>query len=74
MAINDILIKHPKGIDYAHLLDGFDKFPVIIDSEDNILSFPPIINGDHTTVTSQTKDFFIDVTGWDQRACEASLC
>ncbi len=73
MSINEILENHPKGIDYAHLLDGFDKFPVIIDSKDNILSFPPIINGNQTTVTASTKDFFIDVTGWDFRSCEASL-
>ena len=73
MSINDILLNHPKGIDYAHLLDGYDKFPVIVDSKENILSFPPIINGNHTTVTSSTKDFFIDVTGWDFRSCEASL-
>ena len=73
MSINEILENHPKGIDYAHLLDGFNKFPVIIDSKDNILSFPPIINGNQTTVTASTKDFFIDVTGWDFRSCEASL-
>ena len=24
-------------------------------------------------MTSTTKDFFIDVTGWDFRSCEASL-
>ena len=73
MSINEILENHPKGIDYAHLLDGFNKFPVIIDSKDNILSFPPIINGNQTTVNASTKDFFIDVTGWDFRSCEASL-
>jgi phenylalanyl-tRNA synthetase beta chain len=73
MSINEILENHPKGIEYAHLLDGFNKFPVIIDSKDNILSFPPIINGNQTTVTASTKDFFIDVTGWDFRSCEASL-
>ena len=73
MSIHQILSEHPKGIDYAHLLEGFDKFPIIQDSNDNILSFPPIINGDHTTVTNSTKDFFIDVTGWDFRSCEASL-
>ena len=73
MSINEILENHPKGIDYAHLLDGFNKFPVIIDSKDNILSFPPIINGNQTTVTASTKNFFIDVTGWDFRSCEASL-
>jgi phenylalanyl-tRNA synthetase beta chain len=73
MSIREILESHPKGVDYAHLLDGFEQFPVIIDAADRVLSFPPIINGDHTTVTESTTDFFIDVTGWDQRACEASL-
>jgi phenylalanyl-tRNA synthetase beta chain len=73
MSIEEILTEHPKGIDYAHLLDGMDKVPVIIDANDAVLSFPPIINGDHTTVSLQSTDFFIDVTGWDERTCEACL-
>lgn len=73
MTIHEILQQHPKGVDYAHLVEGFEKFPIIVDNNDNVLSFPPIINGEHTTVTSTTKDFFIDVTGWDFRSCEASL-
>ena len=73
MSLREILESHPKGVDYAHLLDGFNAFPVILDAGDRVLSFPPIINGDHTTVTASTTDFFIDVTGWDARACEASL-
>ncbi len=73
MSIREILESHPKGVDYAHLLEGFEEFPVILDAADRVLSFPPIINGDHTTVTESTRDFFIDVTGWDERACEASL-
>ena len=73
MTIKQILEEHPKGVEYAHLMDGLDSFPVILDSNNDILSFPPIINGDHTTVTESTTDFFIDVTGWDERACEACL-
>jgi phenylalanyl-tRNA synthetase beta chain len=73
MSIERILKQHPKGVDYAHLLEGFEKFPVILDAGGDVLSFPPIINGAHTTVTDSTTDFFIDVTGWDERACEASL-
>lgn len=72
-SIREILDHHPKGVDYAHLLEGFSAFPVILDAADRVLSFPPIINGDHTTVNEATTDFFIDVTGWDARACEASL-
>ena len=73
MDMTTILTQHPKGVDYAHLLDGMNAYPLILDSNEDVLSFPPIINGNHTTVTTTTRDFFIDVTGWDQRACEASL-
>ena len=73
MTISDILTQHPKGIEYAGLLADMTSYPLIVDADDAVLSFPPIINGDHTTVTHNTRDFFIDVTGWDERACEASL-
>ena len=73
LTIGEILTTHPKGVDYAHLLKDFSHYPIIVDSDDEVLSFPPIINGKQTTVSSSTTDFFIDVTGWDRRACESSL-
>ena len=73
MSIAEILDKHPKGIEYAHLMKDVMKFPIILDSKDDVISFPPIINGEQTTVTKETKDFFIDVTGLDERSCEACL-
>ena len=73
MTIDEILAEHPKGVDYAHLLKDMQKVPIILDSNDAVLSFPPIINGDHTTVTTNTRDIFIDVTGLDIRACESAL-
>ena len=73
MDIESILTEHPKGIDYAHLLDGMSMVPIIEDASGSVLSFPPIINGAHTTVHSGTRDLFIDVTGWDRRACESCL-
>ena len=51
MTIDAILTEHPKGVEYAHLMEELEVYPVIIDSNDDILSFPPIINGDHTTFT-----------------------
>jgi len=50
-----------------------ERVPIIFDANDDVLSFPPIINGDHTTVTTDTRDLFIDVTGLDIRACESAL-
>jgi len=73
MSIEQILSEHPKGVEYAHLMEELERFPVILDSEERVLSFPPIINGSHTTVHEGTEDFFIDVTGWDERSCESCL-
>ena len=68
MTLTEILEHHEKGIDYAHILDGFDKHPLIVDSNNNVLSYPPIINGSLTEVTPFTTDLFIDVTGNDEKA------
>jgi len=73
MTMSDILKRHEKGIDYAHLLEGFDKHPLIVDSNNNVLSYPPIINGSLTEVTPFTTDLFIDVTGTDRKAINYSL-
>jgi len=63
MSMIEILEKHPKGTRFAHLVKDFDKYPIILDANDNVLSFPPIINGTLTSVTEKTTDLFIDVTG-----------
>lgn len=68
MTLREILKHHEKGIAYAHILDGFDKHPLIIDVNNNVLSYPPIINGTLTEVTPFTKNLFIDVTGTDKKA------
>ncbi len=68
MTLSEILKRHEKGIDYAHILEGFNKHPLIIDAYNNVLSYPPIINGSLTEVTPFTKDLFIDVTGTDKKA------
>ncbi len=63
MSMRDMLEKHPKGVGFAHLVEGFDKYPLILDANDNVLSFPPIINGNLTRVEESTTELFIDVTG-----------
>lgn len=61
-----ILQRHPTGREYAHLLAGKSKFPIFIDSENKILSMPPIINS-HLTgrITNETKEIFIECSGFD---------
>jgi phenylalanyl-tRNA synthetase beta chain len=73
MSLDEILDRHDKGIQYAHLLKKFDRYPIIIDSNGKVLSFPPIINGELTAVSESTENIFIDVTGNDRKVIEGSL-
>jgi len=73
MNLAEILIKHPKGKDYAFVLEGLEKYPVIIDAKNDVVSFPPIINGVVTQVKESTKNLFIDVTGLDEHAVDKAL-
>jgi len=73
MTLSEILRSHEKGMMYASLLEGYDTYPLIVDANDNVLSFPPIINGILTEVTPFTKDLFIDVTGNDEQAIHHAL-
>lgn len=68
-----ILRKHPKGRDYAFTLEGADVYPVIVDKNNQVLSFPPIINGELTRVSQETKNLFIEVTGKSGLAVNQAL-
>ncbi len=73
MTLREILEKHEKGVDYAHILEEHNSYPLIVDSNNNVLSFPPIINGSLTEVTPFTSELFIDVTGTDLKAINYAL-
>lgn len=66
MTPGQILAEHPKGIEYARLVG--EKCPMIEDRNHNILSFPPIINGELTKLSSGTTSLFIDTTGTSAEA------
>ncbi|MBD3198041.1 MAG: phenylalanine--tRNA ligase subunit beta [Candidatus Lokiarchaeota archaeon] len=73
MNLEEILLLHEKGIEYAHILEGKEVYPIIFDKKDQVLSFPPIINGVITTVTDETKNLFLDLTGTDFKAVNLAL-
>ncbi|KAJ6598928.1 hypothetical protein DFH09DRAFT_1129593 [Mycena vulgaris] len=41
-------------------------YPIIYDAKDQVLSMPPIINSEHSKITLNTRNVFIDVTATDQ--------
>ena len=73
MTPGSILTDHEKGVDYAHLIEKFDKYPLILDKDDNVLSMPPIINGELTKLKEDTHNIIVDVTGTDERAVNQTL-
>ena len=73
MSLKEILLKHIKGIDYAHLLKDFDEYPIWLDANNKVISMPPIVNSEENKVTEKSKNLFIDVTGLDQIAVEQAL-
>ncbi len=73
MTPDEILTQHDKGVAYAHLIQDFDKYPLILDKDDNVLSMPPIINGELTKLKENTKNIIVDVTGTDERAVNQAL-
>ena len=73
MPPDEILTEHDKGKDYAHLIENFDKYPLILDKDDQVLSMPPIINGELTKIKEDTHNIIVDVTGTDERAVNQAL-
>ena len=68
MTPSQILKEHEKGRAYAFILEGKTRYPMILDKDGEVLSFPPIINGIKTALTEETKDIFVDCTGTDINA------
>lgn len=70
----EILQRHPAGREYSPLLEGKEKFPVFVDAKGKILSMPPIINSRETgKITENTKDIFIECSGFDFSVLKKTL-
>src|SRR3990167_1501718 len=69
MNLKEILVEHPKGKDYAWILEGFEKYPILIDNKNEVLSFIPIINSNFTgKLEVGDEDIFFEATGTDEEA------
>ncbi len=73
MTPKQILEEHEIGRKYAHLLEGYDRYPMILDARGNVLSMPPIINASLTELTAGVRNIFIDVTGTDWEKINQTL-
>ncbi|MDH3361660.1 MAG: phenylalanine--tRNA ligase subunit beta [Nitrosopumilus sp.] len=71
--ISEILEQTDVGRNYGYILDNSSSVPIITDSNNIIISLPPIINAAITTVTTKTKNLFVEVTGINKDDAEDML-
>ena len=62
MTLTDVLKVTEKGKAYSSLVKP-GEYPLLIDGEGKVLSFPPILNSEETKITETTRNVLIDVTG-----------
>ncbi|XP_043114657.1 LOW QUALITY PROTEIN: phenylalanine--tRNA ligase beta subunit [Puntigrus tetrazona] len=58
---------------YLHIIENEPLYPIIYDSNGIVLSMPPIINGDHSKITLNTKNIFIECTATDLTKAKITL-
>jgi len=71
--ISNILTETDVGQNYGWVLGDSKNVPIIVDSEGNTVSFPPIINAALTTVSTKTKNILVEVTSIEKDAAEDML-
>lgn len=62
--------KHQQLGKYLHIIRDSPVYPVIYDSNRTVCSLPPIINGDHSKISMDTTNIFIEMTATDRTKLE----
>ncbi len=75
----EILAQHPKGLEFGGIVKDFSRYPMLLDSRERVLSFPPITNSaDLGAVEVGDARLFVEMTGTDMPsllvACAIAAC
>ncbi|WP_435119684.1 phenylalanine--tRNA ligase subunit beta [Halolamina sp. C58] len=68
----EVLTDHSTGKEYADLVSEYERYPAIYD-ELGLFSFPPVINGQRTEVSTDSRELLIELTGTDQWTIDRML-
>ncbi|ELZ21532.1 phenylalanyl-tRNA ligase subunit beta [Haloterrigena salina JCM 13891] len=68
----EVLEDHQTGQTYADLVSEYERYPAIYDDL-GLFSFPPVINGRRTEVSTDSRDLFVEMTGTDQWTIDKML-
>ncbi len=66
LTLSEILVQHPKGKEYGFINGQEALHPLLVDSTNAVLSYPPIINSnDLGAVQVGDSELFVELTGTD---------
>lgn len=71
--MREIVRRLDVGRKYGYIVSKFDAYPLLTDSANEVLSFPPVINGELTRVSAETRNLFLDITGTSLEAIRNAL-
>ncbi|KAI4496959.1 hypothetical protein M0802_007907 [Mischocyttarus mexicanus] len=71
--IMELYAHHVQLKQYLPIIKDSPVYPIIYDSNGVVLSLPPIINGDHSKITLNTKNVFIECTATDFNKAKITL-
>jgi len=72
LTLTEILHKTDSGKKFGELVNG-SNYPIIKDSRNTVISFPPIINSEFTRIEEGVDNLFVEVTGTDKKTVEYVL-
>ena len=61
----EVIERHETGKTYGPIVEEYDRYPAIYD-EIGLFSFPPVINGRRTEVSTDSRHLLVELTGTDQ--------
>jgi phenylalanyl-tRNA synthetase beta chain len=71
--LNEILSDIEVGRKYSTLLRNLHQYPTIVDRNNQIISFPPIINSNNTKINDKSNNLLIEITGTNLETCKSIL-
>ncbi|MGI8832644.1 MAG: phenylalanine--tRNA ligase subunit beta [Nitrososphaeraceae archaeon] len=71
--IKQILNELDTGIEYEFIVKGAERYPIILDSNNTVLSFPPIVNSNATKISADIKNILVEVTATNKRTAEDTI-
>ena len=71
--IEQILDKLDTGLEYGYIVKDRERYPIVVDSNNTVLSFPPIVNSNATKISTDVKSIVVEITANNKRTAQDTI-